>query len=71
MILGYADFQKPFKLHTDTSSIGLGAVLYQNQEGVDRVINYASYFVSKGESKYPADKSEFLALKGAVTDMFH
>ena len=30
-ILAYADYTKPFQLHTDTSESGLGAVLYQNQ----------------------------------------
>ena len=41
-VLEYADCRQPFKLHTDASSSGLGAVLYQNQEGIDRVIAYAS-----------------------------
>ena len=31
-ILAYANFGKPFKLHTDASVLGLGAVLYQVQE---------------------------------------
>ena len=34
-ILAYADFLKPFKLHTDACTLGLGAILYQNQDGVD------------------------------------
>ena len=41
-ILALTDFNKPFKLHTDTSAIGLGAILHQEQDGKDRVIGYAS-----------------------------
>ena len=41
-ILTYADFGKPFKLHTYASVLGLGAVLYQEQDGVEMVISYGS-----------------------------
>ena len=42
-ILTYANYKKPFKLHTDASENGLGAVLYQKQDdGTDHVIAYAS-----------------------------
>ena len=70
-ILAYPDYQLPFVLHTDSSSEGLGAVLYQKQDGILRVIAYASRSVSKSESHYPAHKLEFLALKWAVCEKFH
>ena len=69
-ILAYPDYQLPFILHTDSSTDGLGAVLYQKQNGKQRVIAYASRSVSKAESNYPAHKLEFLALKWAVCENF-
>ena len=70
-ILAYADYQLPFILHTDSSSEGLGAVLYQRQKSKLRMIAYTSRSVSKTESNYPAHKLEFLALKWAVYEKFH
>ena len=71
-VLAYADYQKPFKLNTDASGLGLGAVFYQTHEnGKDRVIAYASRVLSNAEFKYPAHKLEFLALKWSVTERFH
>lgn len=70
-VLGYADTKLPYTLHTDASTTGLGAALYQEQHGVNRVIAYASRGLSRSESRYPAHKLEFLALKWAITDKFH
>ncbi len=69
-ILGYADPKLPYWLHTDASTTGLGAALYQEQEGQLRVIAYASRGLTRSEAKYPAHKLEFLALKWAVTVKF-
>jgi len=67
-ILGYPDFRKPFVLHTDASQEGLGAVLYQKQDGKMRVIGYGSQSLTKAEKNYffHSGKLEFLALKWAV-----
>ena len=71
-VLAYADYTKTFKVHTDASEEGLGAVLYQIQDdGTSRVIAYASRSLKKSEQKYHSSKLEFLALKWAITDRFH
>ena len=68
-ILAYADYTKTFKVHTDASEEGLGAVLYQDQDdGTMRVIAYASRSLKKSEQKYHSSKLEFLALKWAITN---
>jgi hypothetical protein len=69
-ILGYADITLPYELHTDASGFGLGAVLYQEQQGEKRVICYASQRTTKAEKNYSYHKLEFLALKWAVADKF-
>ena len=70
-ILAYADFGKPFKLHTDVGVLGLGAVIYQVQDAVEKVISYNSQYLTKSEEKNPVHKLEFLCLKWAITDQFH
>ena len=71
-MLTYANYKKPFKLHTDASENGLGLVLYQKQDdSTDCVIAYASQTLSKSERNYDAHKLEFLALKWSVTKRFH
>lgn len=62
-ILGFANPKLPYILHTDASTTGLGAALYQEQEGKMRAISFASRGLSFSESRYPAPKLEFLALK--------
>lgn len=69
-ILGFADTKLPYILHTDASTSGLGAALYQEQQGWKRVVAYASRGLSKCETRYPAHKLQFLSLKWAVTEKF-
>ena len=70
-ILACAYFAKPFKLHTDASVLGPGTVLYQEHDGVEKVISYASRSLTKSETKYPVHKLEFLCLTWAITAQFN
>ena len=70
-ILAYADFTKPFKLHTDASVLSLCAVLYQVQEGVEKVTSYASRSLAQSATKYATHKLQYLCLKWAITEQFH
>ena len=72
-ILGYADFKQSFFLETDACATGLGAVLYQHQDGHNRVIAYASRGLrgsERNEVTYSSMKLELLALKWAICDKF-
>ena len=63
----YANYEKPFKLTTDASKKGLGAVLSQVDEGgKERPVAFASRTLSKSEKNYTTHKLEFLALKWSV-----
>ena len=41
-VIAYPEYGKPFIVHCDASESGLGAVLYQRQEDVLRVVSFAS-----------------------------
>ena len=70
-ILVFADFKKPFRLETDASGEGLGAILLQeSDDGQYHPVAYASQELKGGEPKYHSSKLEFLALKWAVTEQF-
>lgn len=72
-ILAYADFQHPFRLYTDASLEGLGAVLAQVQDGKERVVAYASRSLhppERSDQNYSSFKLELLALKWAITEKF-
>jgi transposase InsO family protein len=69
-VLAFADFSLPFELEVDASVYGLGAILFQVQDGHRRIIACASRSTSMTEQRYSTYKREFLALKWAVTEKF-
>ena len=50
-----------FTLDCDASDRGIGAVLLQEQDGVERVIAYGSHTLSKAQKNYSTTKQELLA----------
>ena len=51
-VIFYPDFRTPFVLHTDASQEGLGAVLYQKQDGKMRFIGYGLQLLAKTQKKH-------------------
>ena len=71
-VMAYPEPNSPFVLHTDGSESGLGAVLYQQQNDILRVIAYDSRTLTTAEKNYHlySGKLEFLALKWAICEQF-
>ena len=65
-MLAFPDFKVQFILTTDASTVGLGAVLSQVQEGIERPISFASRQLNKAESAYSASELETLAVVWAT-----
>lgn len=72
-ILAYADYTLPFIVYTDASNCGLGAVLAQEQDGIKRVIAYASRSLhppERNDANYRSFKFELLTMKWALVEKF-
>ena len=65
-ITAFPDFSQEFRLYTDDSTAGLGAILAQVRDGKERIICCASRALNKAEKSYPATKLDCLAIVWAV-----
>ena len=61
-VLASPDPSLPYRLYTDASGVGMGAVLCQFQNGAERVIAYASRLLQKREIKFSVIEKEALAV---------
>ncbi len=73
VLLAHPNFNEPFLLSVDASCNGLGAVLSQvSSNGTTaRPIAFASKSLTYAQSRYPAHRLEFYAMKWAICDKFH
>jgi transposase InsO family protein len=66
-VLVNPDFSKPYRLYTDASGTGMGAVLCQVQEGSEeKVIAYASQHLNHREKNFSTIEREALAMVWAL-----
>ena len=56
--LAYFDVKAKAMVMVDASPIGLGAILIQKQDGVPRVVSYASHSLFAGECRYSQTEKE-------------
>ena len=68
--LSFPQWDMPFEVHCDASSVGISAVLYQLIDGEERVIMYASRSQSSDERNYHIYEQECLAIVWALK-LFH
>uniref|UniRef100_A0A6V7JLV8 Reverse transcriptase domain-containing protein n=1 Tax=Bracon brevicornis TaxID=1563983 RepID=A0A6V7JLV8_9HYME len=66
--LACPDFNQPFVLQTEASTVGLDAVLTQVQKGEERVITYASRALTDPEKNYTTTEQECLAAIWAIRE---
>ncbi|GFT44651.1 retrovirus-related Pol polyprotein from transposon 17.6 [Trichonephila clavipes] len=67
-VLGMYDERASTEIHTDASGYGIGAVLVQIQNNVEKVIAYASRTLTKAEKNYSTTEGNVLPSYGLPTN---
>ena len=70
-VLSYPDFNVEFILDTDASNHGIGAVLSQVQDSVEKPKTFASRTLTKAERNYCVTRRELLAIVEFVKHFRH
>lgn len=70
-VLAYPCMNKPFILDTDASGYGIGAVLSQVVDGLEKPISYFSRSMNKHERNYCVTRRELLAIVESVKHFHH
>ena len=65
-ILIYPNFNQPFNITTDASTLGIGGVLSQTVDNIERPIAFYSRSLRGSEAKYPIYELEALAIKACL-----
>ena len=61
-VMAYPDPEKPYILHTDASDYAVGAILTQEQDGIDRPIQYVSKQLCKSQRAWAPIVKEAFAI---------
>lgn len=70
-IMAFPNFDQPFILSTDASNYAVGAVLSQTQNGLERVVAYASHVLTRTERRWSTYDKELWAIVWAVRHFRH
>ena len=65
-VLAFPDLERPFELHTDASTMGVGASLMQTIDGVTRAVAFASHRFSQTDARRGPTERECMGVLWAV-----
>jgi hypothetical protein len=61
-VMAFPHTELPYKLYTDASNYAVGAILAQDQDGIERPIHYVSKQLTEGQKKWSAIEREAYAI---------